>query len=84
MDYSVRVKPGHPTGVRRRGGQVFGLKPTTISAKEMTKEIREDPWLIATEAKGETKPDDVKKADAGETAAGKEGKKSLLDRVMGT
>ena len=85
MQYSVRVKPNHPTGMRRRGGFVFTKTPVTLGHKDMTDEIKSDPWLIVTEAKGDEKKDETKEASAEQDEGGgvKEGKKSLLDKMMG-
>ena len=69
MNYLVRVKPKHPTGVRRRGGQTFGLEPVIVSGKDMTDEIRNDPWLTVTEAKGEPKAAPTPKETDEERAA---------------
>jgi hypothetical protein len=51
MDYNVRVKANHPTGVRHRGGMTFTTEPTRISLKQLTPAITKDPWLIIEEAK---------------------------------
>ena len=47
MNYLVRVKPGHPTGVRRRSGQTFTAVP--VEVESITDEMRADPWLQIVE-----------------------------------
>lgn len=43
--YYVKVKPGHPTGVRRRSGLTFTQDESMISEDAMTDAIRKDAWL---------------------------------------
>ena len=45
MQYRIRVKQGHPTGVRRRSGLTFTREEQLLSLARLTKEICEDPWL---------------------------------------
>jgi|CXWL01.1.fsa_nt_gi hypothetical protein len=45
MNYYVRVKQGHPAGVRRRSGLTFTQDESMVSESEMTDEIRTDAWL---------------------------------------
>lgn len=47
MSYRVSVKPGHPTGSRRRSGQVFTGVP--VEVESVTDEMRADPWLQIVE-----------------------------------
>ena len=64
MTYLVRVKPGHPTGRRRRSGMEFTTTAVEISEKELTRDIRKDRWLLVERVKGEqsTPPPDRKKS----------------------
>lgn len=55
--YAVRVKAGHPTGTYRRGGHVFTINEDTIlHGRQLTKQIREDGWLVVRELGGEPVP----------------------------
>lgn len=47
MSHRVSVKPGHPTGSRRRSGQVFTGVP--VEVESVTDEMRADPWLQIVE-----------------------------------
>lgn len=49
MNFSIKVKAGHPTMSYHRGGLAFGTAPIVISEEEATEEIRNDPWLVVTE-----------------------------------
>lgn len=43
----VRLKPGHPTGEYRRGGEVFIRdNDVRLARKDLPEEIESDPWLI--------------------------------------
>lgn len=46
----VLVKRGHPTGTYRRGGFVFSVEtPVDLRNRDVTDEIRNDPWLVCSE-----------------------------------
>ena len=45
MNFMIRVKQGHPTGVRRRSGLTFTREGLVLSSEQVTKEMAEDPWL---------------------------------------
>lgn len=45
MRYYVKVKPGHPTGVRRRSGLTFTQDESMVSEDAMTDAIHKDAWL---------------------------------------
>lgn len=47
MNYAVKVKQGHPTGVRRRSGQTFTAVPVEVAS--VTDAMRADPWLQIVE-----------------------------------
>ena len=48
MSFLINVKPGHPTGVRRRSGQTFTAVPVEVAC--ITDEMRADPWLQIVES----------------------------------
>lgn len=60
--YTVSLKPGHPTGTYRRGGRVFQVgEPQTLTDEELTPVIAGDAWLVVREVKA--KPAKAAKAE---------------------
>lgn len=47
MSYRVQIKPGHPTGLRRRSGQTFTAVP--VEVESVTDAMRADSWLQIVE-----------------------------------
>ena len=86
MNYAVKVKQGHPTGVRRRSGQTFTVVP--VEVQSVTDAMRADPWLqivelpapqlteaeqAAKDASARRDANDTAKAEAEEQARQEEG-----------
>ncbi len=53
--FEVRLKPGHLTGLYRRGGKVF-TKNEPVKMRTVPEIIAKDPWLIVTDADAPKKP----------------------------
>lgn len=49
--FLVRVKQGHPTGVRHRAGKTFTAEPTKMKA--VPEAVLQDPWLVVEDEKTE-------------------------------
>ncbi len=52
--FEVKVKPGHPTGIRNRDGKTFTANGV-VRLRKVSDAIKNDPWLIVTEAEDEKK-----------------------------
>lgn len=44
--YTVRLKPGHPTGVYRRAGLTFSATAPTLIDGEVPAAVAADAWLL--------------------------------------
>lgn len=64
MKYTVQVKPGHPTGVRRRSGMEFTSAPIGVAKNKMTPEILDDPWLVVVDTMADDQESEEEKAKA--------------------
>lgn len=52
IQYEVRLKPGHPSGVYHRAGLIFSASgPTLLDA--VPEAVAIDPWLIVTAVEAE-------------------------------
>jgi len=71
--FEVRVKPGHPSGTYRRAGKVF-TTTAAVLLDEVPDVIRNDPWLVVTEA-------DPAKAKAAASESGDEDLAALLESL---
>lgn len=70
--YEVRLKPGHPTGSYRRGGEVFSTGEVKYF-EEVPEVIANDPLLEVTEeAEAEKRDEEDAKQKAAAKAAAKE------------
>lgn len=50
--YTVRLKPGHPTGEYRRAGRLWRFEGQEALGKDLPDEVFDDLWLIVTDSKG--------------------------------
>jgi hypothetical protein len=82
MTYRVSVKPGHPTGVRRRSGQVFTSVPVEVAS--ITDEMRTDPWLQIVELPASTPTEEELAAAAAEEQARLDAEKNHTSEADGT